>query len=123
VILIIEDTPDISQMLKMILEYKGYDVITTENIEKATTLLNDQAIDLIIMDMLLSGVNGVDVCRSYKKIPAIDNIPLIMMSAHPDAEQKCMEAGADDFIFKPFDMEEILSKVKVLLESKVVRNS
>jgi CheY-like chemotaxis protein len=54
--------------------------------------------------MLLSGRNGIDICEALKSNPAVAVIPLIMMSAHPDAKQICQAAGADDFIAKPFEV-------------------
>ena len=67
------------------------------------------------MDMLLSGVNGTDLCVDLKKNPSTSRIPVIMISAHPNAKEICLEAGADEFISKPFDMNDILSKIDALL--------
>jgi len=70
------------------------------------------------MDMLLSGTDGRDVCRRLKSDPATAQIKVVMMSAHPDADKSCREAGADDFIPKPFDMDFFISKIKGQLGSK-----
>jgi len=81
----------------------------------AQQVLSKGDVDLIIMDMLLSGVNGTDLCVDLKKNPATSRIPVIMISAHPNAKEICLEAGADEFISKPFDMNDILSKIDGLL--------
>jgi len=117
-ILVIDDDKDIGLMIKMILEYKGYKVIVLENPQPAEEILKNDGIDLIIMDMLLSGVNGIDICKKIKNNISISNIPLIMMSAHPDANIKCLNAGADDFILKPFDMQHLLSTINKFIEIK-----
>ena len=114
-ILIIDDDPDIGLMMKMMLDYKGYIVTVLENADQAEENMRSKNIDLVFMDMLLSGVNGVDLCAIFKKDATLAPIPIIMMSAHPDAKNICLQAGADDFIFKPFDMREILSKIKDII--------
>ena len=70
---------------------------------------------LLLMDMLLSGTDGRDVCRKLKTDPSTSKVKIIMMSAHPDADKSCREAGADDFISKPFDIDHFISVVKNLL--------
>lgn len=116
-ILIVDDDPDIGTMLKMMLEFKNYASVITDRADKAKEILSNDpgSIRLILMDMLLSGVNGVDVCTALKKNPVTANIPVIMISAHPSAREMCIDAGADDFISKPFDMQDILSRIENLI--------
>jgi DNA-binding response OmpR family regulator len=114
-ILVLDDDPDIGTMIKMMLEYKGYMVTVSDRADMAQQALNNGGVDLIIMDMLLSGVNGTDLCVDLKKNPSTSRIPVIMISAHPNAKEICLEAGADEFISKPFDMNDILSKIDGLL--------
>jgi DNA-binding response OmpR family regulator len=66
-ILVLDDDPDIGMMIKMMLEYKGYSVTVSERAEQAHEILKNDEFDLIIMDMLLSGVNGTDLCSEFKK--------------------------------------------------------
>lgn len=115
-ILIVDDDPDIGVMLKMMLEYKGYNAVVAERAEEAIGVLNENNIKLIIMDMLLSGVNGTDICTGLKKNPKTKNIPVVMISAHPNARETCMSAGADDFISKPFDMRDMLVRIGNLIK-------
>jgi DNA-binding response OmpR family regulator len=115
-ILVLDDDPDIGTMIKMMLEYKGYSVAVSDRADHAFEVLQNNGIDLIIMDMLLSGVNGTDLCAELKKNNTTSHIPLIMISAHPNAKEICLGAGADEFISKPFDMQDILSKIDHLIK-------
>lgn len=110
-ILVVDDDPDIRIMIKMMLEYNGYNVAVTERADAAEQMLRTGDYDLSIMDMLLSGMNGVDICVHLKQDPVVKKIPIIMISAHPNARSLCLEAGAEDFIAKPFDMQEMLTMV------------
>jgi DNA-binding response OmpR family regulator len=114
-ILIVDDDPDICTMIRMMLQYKGYSVTVIDTPMLVADQLRNDETDLVIMDMLLSGFNGVTICRSIKKDNSISHIPLIMMSAHSDAEFRCLEAGANDFISKPFDINELLNKINLSL--------
>ncbi len=111
-ILVLDDDPDIGMMIKMMLEYRGYSVVLVERAEKAEAILRDQSVDLLIMDMLLSGANGADICQNLKQI---GNLPIMMISAHPNAKEICLAAGADDFIAKPFDMQDLLSGINNIM--------
>jgi len=117
-ILVIDDDPDIGMMIKLMLEYKGYKVTVLDKAGKIEEFLRNGNIDMVIMDMLLSGTNGIDICTGLKSDPAISHIPLIMMSAHPDAKKNCLDAGADDFVSKPFDMQDMLAKISTLINRK-----
>jgi DNA-binding response OmpR family regulator len=119
-ILVIDDDPDIGIMIKMMLEYKGYSVSVAVRADQAEEMMGEESFDLIIMDMLLSGTNGIDLCSELKKNGKTAHLPVIMISAHPNAKEICMQAGADEFISKPFDMQEILSKIQQLVNPKPV---
>ena len=119
-ILVVDDDPDIGNMIRMILEYKGFTVVVLKNGERAPEIMKNSNIDMVIMDMLLSGINGTDICAACKKDISISHIPLVMMSAHTDAEQICLKAGADDFILKPFEIDELLRKISMLVSQKPV---
>ncbi len=114
-VLVIDDDPDIGQMMKMMLTYKGYEVTVIENAEGVEELIGNSSFDLIFMDMFLSGRNGIDICFGLKMDNASAPIPIIMMSAHPDAKKICMEAGANDFISKPFEMQDVFLKINQLV--------
>jgi DNA-binding response OmpR family regulator len=114
-ILVVDDDPDIGLMLKTLLEFYGYSVTATERAEKTEDILRADQYNLLIMDMLLSGINGVDICGRLKKDELLSHIPVLMISAHSNARELCLNGGASDFISKPFDIQEILSKIKHLV--------
>lgn len=110
-VLIIDDNEDILFMLEAMLKIKGYKVSVkknTGNIEAAVISIDP---DVIIMDMLLSGADGREICRQLKANDSLAKIPVIMISAHPEAKVHCLNAGANYFVEKPFEMSEILQTV------------
>lgn len=111
-ILVVDDDPDIGNMLKMMLEFKGYHVNLVDTAIDIDKIVLQGTIGLVILDMLIGDVNGTDVCRQLKSNNLISKIPIIMFSALPDAVKTCLEAGADDFVSKPFEMLTMLSKIE-----------
>lgn len=114
-ILVVDDDSGIGEMLKTLLEYYGYQVIVTAKPEETEKLIKEKEIDLVMLDMLISGVNGTDVCAQLRKNPETKDTPVLMMSALHDAGKKCREAGADLFIAKPFEMEELIASIQEVL--------
>ena len=117
-ILVVDDDPDIGNMLKMMLEFKGYTVTLLNRAEETETVLENQPIDLAILDMLIAGIKGTDVCADIRRNKNFEHLPVLMISALPDARKTCIEAGANEFISKPFEMSEILSKISSLINVK-----
>jgi len=117
-IIIVDDDPDICVMIKMVLEYHGYEAIITETEDGLQKLLSSGLPDVILMDMLLSGANGTDICRIVKNDQNTSSIPIMMFSAHPNAKETCLDAGADEFIAKPFEMNDLLAKIEFLVKTK-----
>ncbi|MCY2685961.1 response regulator [Salinimicrobium sp. TH3] len=117
-ILVVDDDSGIGEMLKTLLEFYEYDVTVTAKPEETEKLIIAEKVDLVLLDMLISGVNGTDVCARLRNNPQMENIPVLMMSALHDAGTKCREAGANDFIAKPFEMDDLVNKIGVILESK-----
>jgi DNA-binding response OmpR family regulator len=115
-ILVLDDDPDICTMIKMVLDYYGHSAMEADNEELAKNIISSNHIDLIIMDMLLSGADGTDICRRLKQDLKTSSIPILMFSAHPTAKETCLSAGANDFISKPFEMSEMIGKVNFFLE-------
>ena len=118
-ILVIDDDSGIGEMMKLMLEFDGYRVFVSEKPGEAEEIIMQNNIDLVILDMLISGVNGTDVCRRLRKndTQTIGDIPILMMSALHDAHKKCKLAGASDFIAKPFEMEQLIQKIESLLKN------
>ena len=117
-ILVLDDEPDIGKMIKLILEYKNYSVTAVQNVNMFNAERTAGNFNLFIIDMLLSGADGKDICKAIKQHSETKDIPVIMISAHPDAKQLCLSSGADDFISKPFDIQELISKVNRLMSRK-----
>jgi DNA-binding response OmpR family regulator len=112
-ILVVDDDPDILDALKLTLQYAGYEVTTAEKGEYAENLhdTNGGLPDVIILDVLLSGKDGRAICQKLKGQQETSHIPIIMISAHPNARQSVKAVGADDFLAKPFDVDVLLAKV------------
>ncbi len=109
-LLIIDDDPAIRELLRIILQRAGYNVDTA--CDAALISGNDFVFpDLFLLDRHLGGIDGLDICRQLKRDVRSCNIPVVMISASPDISQLSREAGADDFIEKPFDIAELTAKI------------
>jgi DNA-binding response OmpR family regulator len=113
-ILVVDDDPDILDAIKWMLEDAGYDVQTSDKGDYAENLRDDNGglPDLIILDVLLSGKDGRTICRLLKSRPDTQDIPVVMISAHPSAAGSVRAVGADDFVAKPFDIDVLLETVQ-----------
>jgi CheY-like chemotaxis protein len=119
-ILIIDDDPDIRMLMQKVLEKEGYSVATVRNKEEALEGLNQSQPLLILLDVLLSGSDGRELCRYLKANSATSNIPIIIFSAHPSInDDKARTYGADDFIAKPLNTELLLQKVEKHLATQI----
>lgn len=110
-ILIADDDEGILDATSAILEYEGYQVKSTPD---GTTVLmwEGQLPDLLLLDIWMSGTDGTDVCRQLKNNDETRHMPVIMISASRDIEQYALDAGADDFLAKPYEMQDLLNMVK-----------
>ena len=118
-IVVLDDDADICRMIEIMLQYRGYSVSSLTQAQQISKTISEHRPDLIIMDMLLSGQYGTDICSSLKSDPETKNICVIMMSAHPNAKEVCLRAGADEFLPKPFNFVDLMSKVDQLLPSTI----
>jgi two-component system, OmpR family, phosphate regulon response regulator PhoB len=115
-ILIVDDEPDIRFALTIMLQDAGYIVETLALGEDLMQHLHTgEAPDLILLDMLLAGLDGRAIARKLKAEPRTRHIPILMISARPQAKQEAADAGADAFIAKPFDLEMLLEKIAAYL--------
>ena len=111
-IVVVDDNPAILDALKIMLEEDGYLVETTQDGSTITTQHSVGSLpDLYLLDVWMAGMDGPEVCKYLKGSAATKHIPIIMVSATKDIERISREAGADDFIAKPFQMDEILALV------------
>lgn len=108
--MIADDDHAIVDAVMAMLEFGGFDVGFTYN--GATILeMKEDLPDLILLDIWMSGTDGRDVCKLLKQQESTKNIPVIMISASTDLEKSAKDAGADDFLEKPFDMDELFEKI------------
>lgn len=116
-ILIADDDPAICDSVKMMLELEGYEVDTTVN---GATIYKMEKIfpDVLLLDIWMSGQDGRDICKYLKKEPHTKHIPIIMISASKDIRKSAQEAGADDFIAKPFEQEDLLNLISKYTKNK-----
>jgi len=116
-ILVVDDEPDIGELLKYNLEQEGYEVLLLTQGERVVPSLEKDAVDLVILDLMLPGISGMDLCRQLKRNPKLENIPIIILSAKSSETDKIvgLELGADDYITKPFSPREAVARVKAVL--------
>ncbi|MGA1840310.1 MAG: response regulator [bacterium] len=117
-ILIVEDDPNISQLVKYNLEKTGYTCILSITGEAALRILNKENIDLIILDIMLPEMDGFEVCRRIKQNQDIANLPIIMLTAKGEEIDRIvgLELGADDYVVKPFSPRELILRIKAILK-------
>ena len=110
-VLVADDDPAILDVMRMMLEFEGYEVMTTPN---GNTILRMETglPDLLLLDIWMSGTDGRELCRQLKLNEKTKKIPVVLVSASKDIEHSAREAGADDFIAKPFEMNELLQKIE-----------
>ncbi|WP_099340770.1 phosphate regulon transcriptional regulator PhoB [Candidatus Fonsibacter ubiquis] len=117
-IFIVEDEKPIITLLQYNLEKEGYKVNFSETGEEGIQSIKKNVPDLVILDWMLPDFSGIEVCKQIKKINKLKNIPVIMLTAKSEEEDKVrgFESGVDDYVTKPFSYKEILLRVKSLLK-------
>jgi len=119
-IFIVEDEEDILEILKFHLSHEGYAVAAARNGEEAVNDILRKIPDLVILDLMLPGLDGLEVCRALKKDPKTASIPIIMVTAKGEESDVVagLELGADDYIAKPFSMKVLIARVRAVLRRK-----
>ncbi len=120
VILCVDDELANLKLLEAMLAPRGYEVVMAENGIEALEKIKEQRIDLILLDVMMPKINGFDVCKMIKGNEMFRHIPVVMITALTEKEDriKGIESGAEDFISKPFDKGEVLARIKMLMEIK-----
>lgn len=110
-VLIVDDNTDILWVVETILRRYGFDVMTTLRGEEVLAKTMKFSPQLILLDVFLSGIDGIQVCNTLKSTPETKNIPIIMFSAHTNFSDLKKFCKADDFVAKPFDTNELVKKI------------
>ncbi|MDP3791778.1 MAG: response regulator [Candidatus Omnitrophota bacterium] len=115
-IMLVDDEPEILDLVAMRLKTFGYDVIVAPDGQKALEALNKQIPDLILLDVMIPGKDGYEICNEIKTNDRTSRIPVILFTAKPEQKEKLKSnydfIAADDYILKPFEPEDLLLKIK-----------
>jgi two-component system response regulator MprA len=113
-ILVVDDDPLILSMMRRHLEVEGYSVTSASDGDTAVELMRRDGADLLILDVMMPGLDGFEVCRTVRRE---SNVPILMLTARDEATDKVhgLDCGADDYVVKPFNPDELLARVRALL--------
>lgn len=116
-ILIVDDESAIREMIAMALELAGYDTLEAADATTAHSIVVDENPDMMLLDWMMPGTSGIELARRLRSDPATKDIPIIMLTAKADEDNKVqgLEAGIDDYITKPFSPKELIARLKAVL--------
>lgn len=117
-ILVIDDDYGINEVLEIILTENNYQTKIITETEKIIEKIEKFKPNLILLDIFMPDKNGHEICKQIKNNPKIEDTPVIILSASTQTKNLAIKAGADDFIFKPFEMDELLEKIKINIHGK-----
>jgi CheY-like chemotaxis protein len=118
-ILVVDDSSTNIVLLEAILNGQGYQIETAQSVKEAHTIIKKEPVNLILLDLLMPRVSGYDFLKEIKSNEATKNIPVIIVSAvaDPDNKKKSLEMGALDFVNKPIDIQDFITKVDTVLKN------
>jgi two-component system phosphate regulon response regulator PhoB len=116
-ILIVEDEAPLSELLRYNLTAEGYEVETAARGDEADTRLKESSPDLVVLDWMLPGLSGIELCRRLRARPETKALPIIMLTARGEESERVrgLSTGADDYIVKPFSVPELVARIRALL--------
>ncbi|MGM0414529.1 MAG: response regulator [Bacillota bacterium] len=116
-ILAVDDEENIRELLKYNLEKEDYEVVMASRGDQVINILEEQKIDLIILDLMLPGIDGLSLCKKIKSDERFKRLPIIMLTARTEEIDRVvgLEMGADDYVSKPFSMRELIARIKAVL--------
>ena len=116
-LLLVEDDRAIAELVKFHFTRAGYTVTSTPNGEEALILVDEIRPDLLILDWMIEGISGIELCRMLRRKPATANLPILMLTARGEEEDRLrgLDTGADDFITKPFSPKELVARAAAVL--------
>ncbi len=116
-ILVVDDEPDLVELISYNLKKEGFEVSSAPDGEEALNKIRKEAFGLVILDLMLPGIQGMELCRILRKDPKTEGLPIIMVTAKGEEVDKILglEIGADDYLTKPFSPRELIARVKAVL--------
>ncbi len=116
-IVVVEDEPDLVDVVTYNLEREGYSVLASQRGDEGLNLIRSQAPDLVLLDLMLPGMDGLSICRQMKSDSSMKEIPIIIASAKGEESDVVigLEMGADDYLAKPFSPRELLARIRAVL--------
>lgn len=113
-VLVVEDDPDVRRLVEMKLRLDGIETLTATNGREALDLLAVEKVDLVVLDLMMPVMGGIETCRSIREEASLAHIPIIMLTARAQAADihEGLSAGATDYVVKPFSPRELLSRVR-----------
>lgn len=115
---VLEDDGDIRYIIEYLLKDEGYELQLSSSLSELKSKLRDSVPDLFIIDVMLPDGNGIEICDDLKNDIFTRHIPVIVMSANPRSKQMSSQACADDYISKPFDLDDVVRRINNLLGEK-----
>ena len=117
-ILVVDDDPVIRKVVSSNLKARHFDVLSAEDGESALQMMGEAQVDLVILDVMMPGIDGIEVCRRIRKQ---SKVPVLMLSAKSELKDRLrgFDVGADDYVTKPFAIDELLARVHSLLRRRV----
>ncbi len=117
-ILVVDDEPNLLRLIRYALEGEGYEVTTAENGVQALKAVETGRPDLLVLDVMLPDMSGLEVCQRVRSLPGGGELPIVMLSALTQLGDRVrgLQSGADDYIPKPSEVEEVAARVRALLE-------
>lgn len=117
-ILIVDNDPGVLDVMQEVFSYEGYQVVVTEGTEDIIKLVTHHKPDLLVIDYILNGINGGELCHQVKVNQSTCTLPVVIMSAYPRVLQSLGNYGCNDFIAKPFDLNDLITRVSLLIQNK-----
>ena len=116
-LLLVEDDQALAELLEFRFKAEGYDVIATSDGDEAMLLANEQAPDLVVLDWMIEGTSGIEVCRRLRRAKQTAHVPIIMLTARESEDDRVrgLEIGADDYVTKPFSPRELIARVGAIM--------
>lgn len=122
-ILVVDDQEENLYLLRVLLSSHGYEVLEARSGEQAMERLRETACDLVLLDVMMPGMDGYEVCRNIRQEEPLSHLPVILLTAKRDVDSKVqgLDVGASDYITKPFDRQEVLARIRSLLSIEALK--